>query len=404
VNKTHVIRLYPTVKQEIFFKKSCGVARFAYNWALNRWNQLYQSGEKTNVYKIIKELVSIKRTEFPWMLEVGKCAPQYAIYNVEAAYKAFFRKQNKRPKFHKKGRKDSFTTIENCGGFKQKDFKIHIPRLGWVKCAENLRFEGRVNNVVIKRTVNMWFAVVNINVVEKEISNETPIMCKNQAIVGVDLGIKLMAVTSNGKLFINSKALKKNLKQLKRLQRRLSKKQKGSKNKAKAQTRLSRKHYRISCIRKNAIHKATTKIVNSADVIVLEDLNVKGLLKNHNLAQAISDVSLSEFRRQIEYKAVWLGKEVIIADRYFASSKTCSCCGNVKTDLKLSDRIYKCSNCGLKINRDMNAAKNLANYGSTLKASGSQAFGVGSSVSGINQKHSPSKKKELKLNFKTIKN
>lgn len=387
--KSHVIKLYPTKSQEVFFNKSCGVARFAYNWGLSKWKEMYEKEGNPSAYTLIKNLTAIKRQEYPWMLEVGKSCPQYAIYNLEKAFKSFFKKTSKHPKFHKKGVKDSFVSSENFQNFKQKDYKIWIPRLGWVKCAENLRFEGKVNNVVIKRTADLWFAVVNIDV---NIPDEIKTISENQAVVGVDLGIKHLAVTSNGMVFENPKALKKNLRLLKIRQKSLSRKQKGSNNKRKQQTKVARLHYKISCIRNNALHNTTTAIVNSADIIVLEDLNVKGMIKNRKLAQSISDVSFGEFRRQIEYKAKWQGKKVIVSDRFFASSKTCSCCGWKKEDLKLKDRVFVCESCGTIIDRDLNASYNLASLGSTEDFSGSQAFGVGSSASLM---FSPTMKDEL---------
>lgn len=377
MNKTHGIKLYPTPRQTVLLRRSCGVARFTYNWALDQWKSKYEKGEKTSAYSLIKELTIIKRKQFPWMMEVSKTCPQYAIHNVEFAFKKFFKKNAKYPKFKKKGIKDSFVAVENKEQFKQKDFKIRIPRIGWIKCAENLRFEGKVNNVVIKRIADVWFAFVNLK------TNEASAISKNQTIVGVDLGIKNMAVTSNGLVFENPQALKRNLKRLKQRQRRLSKKQKGSNNKKKQQIKITRMHYKISCIRKTAIHQATTKIVASAGTIVIEDLNASGMAKNRRLAQAVSDVSFREFRRQIEYKAAWQGKRVIIANRFYASSKTCSNCGYKKSELKLSERTFNCWNCGHSIDRDLNAAINLANYGTTPKSGESHAFGVGSSQSAM---------------------
>ena len=385
--KAHKIKLYPTKSQDVLLRKSCGVARFSYNWALAKWNELYESGEKTSAYTLIKLQNTIKRTMFPWMLEVSKTCPQYAIHNVESAFKNFFKKNAKHPKFKKKGVNDSFVAVENWQQFKQKDYKIWIPRLGWVKCAENLRFEGKVNYVTVKRIADMWFAVVNIN-----IPNETPVIRENQTVVGVDLGIKSLAVTSNGMVFENPKALKSRLSALKYHQHRLSKKVKGGNNKHKQQIKVARLHYKVSCLRNNAINQATRKIVDSVDVIVLEDLNVKGMLKNRKLSQAIGDVGFGEFRRQIEYKTAWEGKEVVIADRWFASSKTCSCCGFKKSELKLSERVFKCENCGAEIDRDLNAAINLANYGSTGKVSGSNACGIGSSLAVM--QNSPTMKQE----------
>lgn len=329
-------------------------------------------------------------------MEVGKCAPQYAIHHLEKAFKLFFNRTCKYPRFKKKGKKDSFVAIENNVQFKQNDLKIHIPRLGKIKCSENLRFIGKVNHVIITRKANMWFAVINVEVPESALALKQN-MGENQAIVGVDLGIKSMMVLSDGTVFENSRALKSNLKRLKQRQRRLSKKQKGSKNKRKQQMNVARLHYRISCIRSNAIHQATAFIVNRYHKIVMETLNASGMAKNGRLAQAVGDVSFGEIARQLTYKCAWQGKELVKADRWFASSKICSSCGHKKEQLKLSERTYNCEKCGLSIDRDLNAAKNLASYSPTEKFSESHAFGVGSSS--VEIPDSLTVNKELKINL-----
>lgn len=355
LHKAHKIKLSPTKAQKIFFEKSFGTARYTYNWALAKWQEMYKNGEKPSAYTLIKHINFIKRQEFPWMLDVGKTCCQYPIHNVEAAYKKMWKEKSGYPKFKKKGVKDSFVAVENKKNFKQKDGKIWIPRLGWVKCHEDLRFEGKVNNVVVTKRAGMYFAAVNIE------TNKTTTISENQTVVGVDLGIKTLATLSDGTVFENPKALKSNLKSLKRLQRGLSRKVKGSNNLKKQQQKLAKKHYKVSCIRSNALHQATSYITKNYSTIVLEDLNVKGMSKNRKLSQAISDVGFSEFRRQIEYKSKWYGAELIVADRFYASSKTCSCCGHKKEVLKLSERTYNCINCGISIDRDLNASKNLAN-------------------------------------------
>lgn len=391
MNKAHQIKLYPTKAQEIQLRKSCGVARFAYNWALNKWIEDYKIGVKWTAYGLIKHLNSIKRTEFEWMQETSKTCSQYAIHNVANAFQGMWKDQLRYPKFKKRGGRDSFVAVESSHQFVYCDFKIHIPKVGKIKCSENLRFEGKVNNVTVKRIADMWFAVINI-----EVPDSTPALKRttgeNHAIVGVDLGIKSMMVLSDGTVFENPKALRKNLKSLKRLHRRLSRKEKDSNNCRKQQMRFARKYYRISCIRKNAIHQATSFIVKNYNKIVIEDLNTIGMAKNHKLSQSLYDVSFGEIARQLVYKAQWNGKELIKADRYFASSKTCSNCGHKKTELKLSERIYKCENCEIEIDRDLNAAKNLASYGSTGKFSESKACGEGSSVAEM--QHSLSIKQE----------
>ena len=355
MHKSHKIKLNPTKAQKIFFEKSFGTARFTYNWALVKWQEMYKVGEKPTAYTLVKHINSIKRVEFPWMLEVGKTCCQYPIHNLEAAYKKMWKEKSGYPKFKKKGVKDSFVAVENKNQFKQKDKKIWIPRLGWVKCYEDLRFEGKTNSVVVNKRAGMYFAVINIE------TNNIPTKSENQAVVGIDLGIKTLATLSDGTVFENPKALKSNLKCLKRLQRGLSRKVKGSNNRKRQQQRLAKKYYKVSCIRSNALHQATSYITKTYGTIVLEGLNVKGMSKNIKLSQAISDVGFGEFRRQIEYKAKWNGVDVVIANRFYPSSKLCSCCGHKKEVLKLSERTYNCSNCGASIDRDLNASKNLAN-------------------------------------------
>lgn len=375
--KSHQIKLYPTTAQEKLLRQSCGVSRFAYNWALDKWKEDYKKGVKQSAYSLIKYLNSIKKIEFPWMQETSKTCSQYAIHHVETAYKKMWKEKKGYPKFKKKGQKDSFVAVENWQQFKQANFKIHIPRIGKIKCSENLRFEGKVNNVVVKRIANMWFAVINIEIEDKPI--ESPICNKNQVTVGVDMGVKSMMVLSDGTVYKNPKALRANLKQLKRLQRSLSRKQKGSNNRKKAQIRVARKHYRIVSIRKNAIHQATSEIVKKYDKIVIETLKPVNMTKNHKLAQLVNDVSFGEIARQLTYKCLWSGTELVKADQWFASSKLCSGCGNKKQELKLSERVYNCDNCGLIIDRDLNAAINLANYSPTSKLEGSEACGVSNS-------------------------
>lgn len=391
--KAHKIKLYPTKKQEELLRKSCGVARFSYNWALTTWKEMYECGGNPSAYTLIKLQTELKRENWPWMMVVSKTAPQYAVHNIEKAYKRMWKEGAAYPKYKKKGIKDSFVSVENKEGFNQSGLKIHIPRIGKINCSENLRFDGKVNNVVVKRIANMWFAIINIEVPDSIPALKQP-MSDNQAIVGVDFGIKSMMVLSDGTIFENPKALHRNMKRLKQRQRRLSKKQKGSKNRRKQQMKVARTHYRVGCIRSNAIHQATTAIVKKYDKIVIEDLNVAGMVKNRCLAQSVSDVSFGEIRRQLAYKAQWSGKELVVADRWFASSKICSCCGHKKTELKLSERIYKCENCGLEIDRDLNAAKNLANYSPTPKFGESYACG-----GGTNQPM----KQEVSLNYKQIK-
>ena len=355
IHKAHKIKLNPTKSQKIFFEKSFGVSRFTYNWAIDKMQELYKQGEKTSSYSLVKHMNLIKRYEFPWMMEVGKTCCQYPIHNTYAAFKLMWKGVSKYPKFKKKGVGDSFVAVDGPSKFKQKDKNLWIPRLGWVKCHENLRFNGKVNNVVVKKKAGMYFAIVNM------VTNEAPTVSENQTIVGVDLGIKVLATCSDGTTFNNPKALKNNLKSLKRLQRSVARKVKGSNNRKKSITKLAKKHYKVSCIRSNALHQATSYLSKNYNTIVIEDLSVRRMIKNKELSQAIGDVGFGEFRRQLEYKSKWYGAEVLVADGFYPSSKICSCCGHKKEKLKLSERTYNCTNCGTVIDRDLNASKNLAN-------------------------------------------
>lgn len=366
--KAHVIKLYPTNGQDTFFRMASGVSRFAYNWALQRWKEMYEAGGKPSSYTLIKELNSIKRDQFPWMLDVGKCAPQYAIHNLQYAFNEFFKKNTNYPRFKKKSHSKSFVAVENSRSFKQLGLKLKIPRLGWVRCAEELRFEGKVNNIVVKRIANMWFAVVNVD------TQVQPVASESQAVIGVDLGIKYMAVCSDGRVFENPRALVARLGLLRRAQQRLSRKQNGSSNQRKQIERVGRLYHKVSCVKKNAINNATSEIVKSAGVIILENLNIKGMIKNRKLSRSVLDAGMGEFRKQIEYKALWSGVDVVIADRWFPSSQLDHKTGE-RHSVTLKDRmIYHAD--GTSTDRDLNAAINLKNY-YTGKASGINASGVG---------------------------
>ena len=364
MNKAHKIQLNPTKAQKVLMIKSCGCARHSYNWALDVWQKQYMRGKKPCAYSLIKLQNKIKKKAMAFYLEVNKCAVQYAIHNLESAYKKMWREGAGYPKFKKKGVKDSYVAVENKNQFRQKDKKIWLPRIGWVKCYEDLRFEGKVNNVVVKRIADKWFAIVNI-----ETFNEAQITSNNKSVIGVDMGISSMMVSSDGTIYENPKSYKKALKGLKRCQRNLARKQKGSNNRKKYQILLAKKHYKISCIRSNAIHQATSDLVKKAKTIVIEDLDVKSMIKNHNLTQHLLDVSFGEIKRQLIYKCKWHGVELIFADRFYPSSKLCSKCGYKKEKLKLSERIYHCESCKISIDRDLNASINLANLGTTHSTS-----------------------------------
>lgn len=290
------------------------------------------------------------------MFDVTKCSPQEAIIQLGKAFDNFFKGRAKYPQFRKKGINDKFSLTNDQ--FKIIGKNIKIPNLGWVKLTENLRFNGKIMNATIFKKGMKWFVSIGVEI------NETPKpLPRTDKAIGIDLGITDLAVLSNGTKVQAPKPLKSKLKQLRRLSKQLSRKQKGSKNREKAKTKLSRLHYKISCIRKDFIHKLTTKLVKMYDVICIENLNVKGMVKNRKLSRAISDLSFYEFKRQLIYKANQSRKTIKEVDRFYPSSKTCSHCGFVmaKIDLTLAIRNWQCPSCDTQHDRDINASLNILN-------------------------------------------
>ena len=350
--KSIKVRLELNNKQTTLANKHAGVARYAYNWGKSICDLAIQNKEhRPTAIDLHKKFVAEEKSIKPWLYEVSKCSPQQGLRNLDEAYKRTFKVKSSRfPKFKKKGQHDSFY-LE--GAIKTDNNKIKVPKFGWLKCSEILP-DCEIKNIVISKTANQWFVAFKIQF-EPQITN------KINDVVGVDLGIKTLAVLSDSKVFDAIKPYKKNKRKLKILQRKLSKKQKGSQNRKKACVKIAKLHYRIANIRKDALHKLTTYLSKNHTEICIEDLNVNGMSKNHKLASAILDGGFSEFRRQLEYKCQWYGSILTIVDRFYPSSKTCSGCGNVNKELKLSEREYVCENCGLIIDRDLNAAINLRN-------------------------------------------
>jgi len=372
--RSHKIEISPNNKQATYFAKACGTARFAYNWALSEWKKQFDAGLKPSEVALRRQLNSIKKEQFPWMYEVTKNAPQMAIINLGEAFKRFFKGLAKYPKLKKKGIHDSFSLTNDQ--FKVFDKKIQLPHIGKVKLCEALRFSGKIISATISRTANKWFVSITVE------TNVPQTTYENQGVVGVDLGIKSLATLSTGEEIIGPKPHKVLLKRLKRLSRSLSRKIKGSKNCFKAKQKLAKLHARIANIRLDALHKLTTSLVKKFPTVVIEDLNVRGMLKNRKLSRSISDMSFYEFRRQLEYKLKFRDGKLIVADRFFASSKICSSCGFKYEELKLSERTWTCSACNTLHQRDLNASINLKNdtaVSSTVLACGEEGNGTGSS-------------------------
>jgi putative transposase len=359
--------------------KAAGTARFAYNWALAEWQIQYaawkndNSQPKPNQMSLRRQLNAIKREQFPWMLAVTKNAPQMAIIQLGQAFNNFFAGRAKYPQFKKKGQsRDSFTLTNDQ--FSLDGCRIRIPNLGLVRMRETLRFSGKILSATISRTADQWFASITVDTNSNHLAP-----AENQGTVGVDLGVSALATLSTGEKVTGAKPHKALLSRLKRLSRSLSRKVKGSANRHKAKQKLAKLHARIANIRQNSLHKLTTDLTHRFHTIGIEDLNVSGMMKNRHLSRAISDMGFFEFRRQLEYKAAMRGGIVVIADRFFASSKTCSACGEKAEKLPLSIRSWECPTCGVNHDRDVNAAINLANYAvsSTVSACGGEGSGLG---------------------------
>lgn len=348
---SHKIRIYPNNEQEILLKKSCGVARFAYNWGLATREEKYKNGEKIGSFELKKLFNSIKKTEFPFVCEVTKCASEDALLNLGVAYSNFFKKKSEHPTFKKKGVHESFGISNDQFSFKDGKH-VKLPKIGIIRTAEKLRFSGKIMNGTVSSQADKWFLSVGVEV-------EPRLFKKTGKLVGIDLGVKDLVITSDGIKFGNPYHLRKSEKKLKKLQRILSRRKKASKRREKAKLCLSRQHMRVANQRKDFIHKITTYLVRQFDVICMEDLNTKGMLKNHKLAKSISDSSFGEIRRQLEYKSLLYGKQLLFVNRFFPSSKTCSSCGSVQDKMPLHIREWTCPDCGGHHDRDLNAAVNI---------------------------------------------
>ena len=372
MRKSVKIRLLPTKEQEILMLKSIGCSRFAYNWALNRCNELYGQGIKYNMSDVRKEFTQLKKQdEFKWLNEVSNTTMVEAMRNLDKAFKSFFKKIGSYPQFKSKRKsKQSFYVRYDKLYFKNN--VCNIEKIGKVKFKTNYNIPNcKYSNPYCSFDGKYWYLSFGFEVEE----NQTTL--NKDLSIGIDLGISDLAtinVLDKPIKNINKTKRVKNLKKrLRRLQRQVSRKYEANKqgivfvktnNIIKLEKQIRLLYRRLANIRSNHIHQATNKIIKLNPYrIVMEDLNVKGMMKNKHLSDAIAEQGFYEFIRQMKYKSEFNGIEFIQADRFYPSSKTCSCCGNVKKDLKLKDRVYICDKCKLEINRDKNASINLGNYG-----------------------------------------
>ena len=361
----HKIELRPTPEQADYLNRACGARRHCYNQLLHYFSQ---DGVKWSKAAAYQYYIQVLRVQFPWYAEVSSRVTRNAIDDLDNAFKHFFRRVKAKakkpgyPRFKKKDLHDSFALREStkCD---VDGRTLRIEKLKTrLKLRQGLRFAGQAKQVTISKRAGRFYASILIET--DEYNPHAP----EQASVGVDLGIKDLATLSTGEVIPANQRLKKHLKYLKRRQRKLSRKVKGSRRSAKAKLSLARLHQRISHQRKAVLHELSDKLTRTYQVITLEDLNVSGMIKNRRLSRAISDAGFGELRRQIEYKAAWRGVTVIFANRFYPSSKTCHACGKIH-DMSLDQRTMACD-CGHVMDRDLNAAKNLDRYGLVWTRSG----------------------------------
>jgi len=349
----HKIALDLTEAQEAYCRKAAGTARFTYNWALTHWKMQYRNGEKPTAGKLKAQWNALKHERYPWVEDVHKDANQQPFTHLATALQKFFRHEAGYPTFKKKEQHDSFYISNDKCQVEGKRFRL--PRLGWVRMREALRFDGQIMSAVVSRIAARWYVSIAVRL------DITPPSCENQAVGGVDLGIRHLATLSTGEVIEGPKPVRKLLHALRRCSKSLARKARGSANREKARRKLARLHDRIACQRRDCLHKLTTDLVRRFGTVVIEDLYVKGMARNHTLARAISDMGFGMFRRMLSYKADAAGVTMVVADRWFPSSKRCSQCGALVDTLPLSRRVFQCA-CGLVTDRDLNAALNLHHY------------------------------------------
>lgn len=376
-----------TNEQHTACLKHAGCARFAYNWGLARAIAAYRAtGKRPTAIELHRDLNALKKTDFPWMYEVSKCAMQEALRDLDSAYKHFFRRLRLKkegklkgkvglPVFKKKSK--GIGSFRLTGSIHVFADSIQLPRLGRLRLHEQsyIPTDAKVLSATVSEEAGRWFVSVQV---EEEQDEPTRVAI---SAIGVDLGIKTLATLSDGTTFQNPRALKQAQKRLRCLERQKSRRKKGSQNRKKTCRKLAKQHARVAHIRRDATHKLTSHLVKHHALIALEDLHVAGMLKNHKLAQAVSDSNFGEIRRQLTYKAELNGTCLVVIDRFYPSSKTCSSCGYIKPELGLHERTFICEACGTVLDRDHNAALNLLHEAlrTTASSAGSHACGVGSS-------------------------
>jgi putative transposase len=370
VEQAFKFELDPNQAQRVLLAKSVGCSRYVYNWGLEESQRQYElTGRRPRLSELKTRLAQLKKRDCPWLYEVSAHIGQQALVDLDRAFEGFFKglkcegPKKGFPRFKRKGERDSARVYEVT----LEERHIRLPNIGRVRLKETRTsrgFEGRILSATLRRRADRWFVSLAVER-EREVAEPRPVEKANQ-IVGVDLGLTAAAVIHDGettRVVEPRRALRRNLAKLRRLDRQLARRQKGSRNREKAKLRRARLYYKVSCQRHDFLHQLSSSLARIKSVIVVEDLHVKAMARNRSVALSVGDAGMGELRRQLAYKSESYGSTLVVADRFYPSSKLCSGCGVIKDTLTLGQRQYDCDVCGLSLDRDENAAINLRRLG-----------------------------------------